>query len=97
MCHACCYDQKEPHIQRALHFCLAIVLHCKTHFRFIFCIFFFHLDTIKDPWEHVAFGVVGGTLGYQFSKYNDRNRQDLLQLMGSMDKFGTAETSHDED
>ena len=30
-----------------LHFCLAIVLHCKTHFRFIFCIFFFHFDTIK--------------------------------------------------
>ena len=67
----------------------------KLTFVLFFVYFFFRYD--KDPWEHVAFGVVGGTVGYQFSKYNDRNRQDLLQLMGSMDKFGTAETSHDEE
>jgi hypothetical protein len=50
----------------------------------------FYFCFLSDPWEHIAFGVVGGTLGYQFSKYNDRNREDLLQLMASMDKFGTA-------
>ncbi len=48
----------------------------------------FLVASITDPWEHVAFGIVGGTLGYQFNEFDKRNRADLLVMMGAMDKFG---------
>ena len=49
----------------------------------MFCVCY---DT--DPWEHIAFGVVGGALFYQGSEYDKRNRLELLEMMEAMDKFG---------
>ena len=58
------------------------------HLSSLTCVLF--LSSTTDPWEHVLFGVVGGTLGYKFNQYDQRNKADLLVLMESMDKFGTA-------